>query len=594
MKNTISLVMAAGIAAVGPTQAAETTAPVQVTATRTPLTADQALASVSVITREDIEERQPLDVPDLLADLPGVDISRNGGRGNTTSVNIRGTSNDQTLLLIDGVRVGSATTGGPALQNLSAAQIERIEVVRGPRASLYGADAIGGVIQVFTRQSDAAHASAGIGNRDGHELSAGIGRSGGQGFWSLNASRLQTDGFDVTDEGQPDQDGFEQDAVSVRGRYALTEALSVRGAAQYRDSEVEFDGFGSDGSDDTQAHYTVGVDWAVQPSWDLALFASRMRDDQDGRDQGGDRFITERREVTLQNDFYLSPTQTLTVGTDFRRDEVDGTTDFTEDSRTNAAGFVQHQWRPGTWSLELALRHDDNEAFGNETTGNAAVGYRFNDRLRGFASFGTGFKAPSFNDLFFPDRGFFSGNPDLEPERSRSWEAGLAGGTDWRWNVAAFYTEIDDLIVFDAASAQSVNLDTAEIKGIEGDVATRMLGFDVSANATWVDPRDEATDNRLPRRARLTVALDVSRRIGALELGGSVSYRGESFDDTANEDRLGAFALVDLDAAWHFTPQWILRGTVRNAADREYASTAGFNAPGRTAMLTLSWNHGGS
>jgi vitamin B12 transporter len=587
--------LAAATALALPAAAQERIEPVVVTANRTPTTADETLASVDVITREEIEERQPLDVPDLLGGLAGIDISRNGGRGNTASVNIRGTSNDQTLVLVDGVRVASATTGGAALGNLAPEQIERIEVVRGPRASLYGADAIGGVIQIFTRRNEGANASVTAGGNNTRAVNAGYGRRSDKGFWSLNAARHLTDGFDVKEDTEPDDDGFRQTSLSFRGARELSDRARVDAAVQYREGEPRFDG-NPDGSSDKQHSTRLGLELTPTEIWDLSLDLTRAFDDSDGRAFGGGRFTTDRYGVTLQNDFYLGSDQVLTIGGDFRHTEVESTAAFTEDERDNTGVFGQYQWRPGAWDLELAVRHDDNEAFGNETTGSAALGYQFTDDVRGFVSFGTAFKAPGFNDLFFP--GF--GNPGLDPEQSRSWEATLTGSGPIDWRFSAFRTEIDDLIGFDPVTFTAENVDNAVIEGVETRLATTLAGFRTRLNATLQNPDNERTGNTLRRRAEVLANLAVSREIGAFRFGADARYRGERYDDAANTDELGGFATVDLRASWQLAPQWRLRGVVRNALDRDYATartsgfTAGdeFNAEGRVALITLSWNQG--
>jgi len=584
-----------------PAPAQETTDAILVTANRTPVTKDDTLASVDVITREDIEQQQAQDVPDLLGGLAGIDLTRNGGRGNTSSINIRGTSNDQTLVLVDGVRVASATTGGPELSNLAPEQIERIEVVRGPRASLYGADAIGGVIQIFTRRNAGANASVTAGGNNTRAATLGYGRNGEQGFWSLNAARHLTDGFDVKDGTEPDDDSFRQSSLSFRGAREITDNARVTAATQYREGEPRFDG-DPNGSSNKQHSTRLGLELTPTDYWDFSVDVSRAFDDTDAREFGGGRFITERDSLTYQNDFYLGGSQILTLGGDWRRDKVSGTTDYTDDERENAAVFGQYQWRPSAWDLELSLRHDDNEAFGTQTTGSATAGYQFTKTTHGFVSYGTGFKAPSFNDLFFPRQNFgffaFEGNPDLEPEKSRSWEAGLRGGNAWHWEVTAFYTEVEDLIVNQTEDegglfvTRPTNVREAEIPGVEASIGGELAGLETNLNATWVDPEDKETGNQLPRRSRYSANLDVSRAFASVRLGGAAQYRSERYDDFANDTELGSYITLDLRAGWQFAPQWQLRGIVRNATDRTYQTADGFNTEGRVGLITVSWNQG--
>jgi len=570
-----------------PAPAQETTDAILVTANRTPVTKDDTLASVDVITREDIEQKQAQDVPDLLSGLAGIDLTRNGGRGNTSSIHIRGTSNDQTLVLVDGVRVASATTGGPELSNLAPEQIERIEVVRGPRASLYGADAIGGVTQIFTRRNAGANASVTAGGNNTRAATVGYGRNSDKGFWSLNAARHLTDGFDVKDGTEPDDDGFRQSSLSFRGAREITDNARVTAATQYRAGEPRFDG-DTNGSSNKQHSTRLGLELTPTGYWDFSVDVSRAFDEIDAREFGGGRFITERDSLTYQNDFYLGGSQILTLGSDWRRDKVSGTTNYTDDERENAAVFGQYQWRPSAWDLELSLRHDDNEAFGTQTTGSAAAGYQFTQTMRGFVSYGTGFKAPSFNKLFFPS----FGNPNLDAEHSRSWEATLTGSRNVDWHFTAFRTEIDDLIGFDPVTFTAANVDDAVIEGVEAQLTTTLAGLRTHFNATLQDPENDRTGNTLRRRAEVLANLNVSRRFGDFRLGADTRYRGDRYEDAANTDELEGFATVDLRAGWQFAPQWQLRGIVRNATDRTYQTADGFNTEGRVGLITLSWNQG--
>ncbi len=588
MKRTTALILAAAVCGGGQAQSYEE--PIVITASRTPQTADDALASVSVLTREDIDASPAQDVPDLLNTLPGVGISRNGGRGQNSSVFLRGTNSGHTLVLVDGVGVGSATAGGTALESLPLQQIERIEVVRGPRSTLYGADAIGGVIQIFTRRH-ATYLSIGGGSQGTGSIGAGVGGSTERARGGVSFSGFRTDGFDATDEDNfspdPDRDGFRQGSVNLQGEYDATADLTLDASLLHSESQVEFDGM-PDETESNERVATLGADWRVNRTWRSHLQTAQSLNDQDSRRTGGDRFITRRAEASWQNDLFLSDRDTLTLGLDYRRDRVDGI-DFAEDSRDNRAAFAQYQHYGDGWDVQTGLRHDDNEAYGGETTGNLAAGYRFDSGVRVFASHGTAFKAPTFNDLFHPDVGFFAGNPDLEPERSRSSEIGVEGGTRWRWRIDAFHTEIDDLIVYDAANGRNENVNEARIRGVEGSLGTTLAGTDATLGLTWLDAEDAATGNSLPRRPPRSVSLDLARDIGPVRAGVTVRYDDGRFDDLANTTELDAATVVDLSAAWRFTRDWTLRGELTNAFDEDYQTANTYNAPGRAVFVSLDW-----
>lgn len=597
MKRISSLLLAAAVC--GGAHAQTLQQPIVITASRTPITADDALASVSVLTREQIEQTPAKDLPGLLATLPGVHLSRNGGRGQQSSLYLRGTNKNHVLVLVNGMRIGSATVGTAALGNLPLEQIERIEVVRGPRSTLYGSDAIGGVIQIFTRD-DVTFASVGGGTQGTASVSAGIGGSTGRVSGGISISGFRTDGFDATDERNfahdPDRDGYRQRSLNLRGSFDATDDLSFDASLLHTEDEVEFDGT-PDETEGTTRIATVGADWLVLPSWRLRLTGAETLTDQDSRPTGGDRFATRRSEISWQNDFFLSDHETFTLGLDWRNERIEtDVTDFLgnplqyeETSRENRAVFAQYQWYGDTWDLQAALRHDDNEAFGEVTTGNLAAGYRFDNGVRVFAAHGSAFKAPTFNDLYYPDVGFFRGNPELRPERSRTSEVGLQGGDFWRWEVNAFHTEIDDLIIYDATTRRSENVDEARIRGAEASLSTTLAGFNAGLSLTLLDAEDTATGNDLPRRPDTSARLSLARALGPVRLGGAVSYHGDAYDDRQNATELDAYTVVDLSAAWQVAPDWTLRGEVTNLFDEDYQSADTYNAPGRAVFVSVNW-----
>jgi len=587
---------------------------VVVTATRTAQTQDATLAAIDVITRADIERLQPTSLPDLLRGSPGLTISNNGGAGKASSVFLRGTESDHVLVLVDGVRIGSATLGTAALQDIPVDQIERVEIVRGPFSSLYGSDALGGVIQIFTRRPHQAfepNASAAIGSYRMSRGSVGLaGRheaSAEQGGWySVQAAYETTDGINAYrdnpanpfDAPNPDRDGYRNRSLSLAAGQRFSQAWDIEGRALRTEGRNEYDGGFSNKDKTVQQVVGARVHFAPTDAVKLTLGLGRSDDKSDNflDDASSGSFNSQRDSGSLQGDFGIGD-GLLTVGFDWRRDEVDSTTTYERDSRLNRAVFAQWQGRYDAQSLQLGLRRDDDSQFGGETTGSVLWGWDFTDALRLTASYGTAFKAPTFNELYFP----FFGNPNLSAEKAHSFELGLRGKHGWgNWAVNAFETRAEDLIAYDPTLidanhpfGQPNNVDEARIRGVEATVDTEIVGWAVHGAVTLLDPRDVGGSfndgNVLARRARTSARVDVDRSFGSFSLGATVNGSGYRYDDPANSVRMGGYGTTDLRVAYAFTPAWKLQLNVNNALDKRYETAAFYNQPGRNYLLSLRY-----
>jgi len=580
--------------------------PVIVTATRTAQTEDQTLASVTVIDREDIERMQARSVPDALRGIPGLSISNSGGRGQPTTFFLRGTDSDHVLVLIDGVKVGSPTLGPAPFQDYPIDQIERIEVVRGPRSSLYGSEAIGGVIQIFTRRGGgpvAPRLTVGGGSHRTANGSFGLSGGGDDGWFDASVRFEDSDGFNAC-RGEPlvagcfvfepDRDGYRNVAGHARAGYRFGDSAEVDLHWTRSETDTEFDGSEFGGNESSTLQQVAGAKASLSPlqDWSLTLAAGRSWDQLDVSFNGSflDTFDTTRDTLSWQNDLYLGTDQILTAGIDYQDDRVDGTVDYAVRSRSNTGVFGQYQGGFGHHRIKTSLRYDDNEQFGGHTSGDGAWGYTLSNGLRLSASYGTAFKAPTFNDLYFP----FFGNPDLDPETSRSAEVGIAGAWgDTHWSVSLYQTDIDDLIAFDAIVQAPANIDRARIRGLEASGTTRVASWDLSANLTLLDPKNRSSGsnagNLLPRRPQQTFRLDLDRALGRLRLGGTLFAAGRCFDDFANRVRLDPYALVDLRAEYDFTESLRLQGRIEKLFDEDYETAAFYNQPGRSFYLTLRY-----
>lgn len=579
---------------------AERIDPVIVTATRTALTVDDTLASVTVLTRTDIERSQAKTVPELLRGIPGVDLISAGSFGKQTSVFLRGTNSSHTLVLIDGIHVGAATTGAAAWEFLPLSQIDRIEIVRGPRSSLYGSEAVGGVVQIFTRKAtDPLRLSAeiGVGSYHTREVGGGLSAATASNWYNVYAHRLVTGGINarqpVSEFGvvldEPDRDGYDNTSFSARVGQRLGTKADIELHALQAQGNNKFDSSGNNQDDFVQR--AAGAKLRVRPMtrWESSFALGHSLDERDNFRADSSiartRFETKRRLLSWQNDLGLAQDQLLTIGADYSEDLVASTTAFTRASRENTGVFSQYQGLFRGHTLTTSLRTDNNQQFGHHETGNIGWGYGVTEGARLVAAFGTAFKAPTFNDLYFP--GF--SNPNLKPEESKTVELGLKSyRTPTTWSVAAYRTEVDDLIALDNTFIPQ-NLKRARIDGVEVETQTSFAQWSVSLGLSALDPRDETTGKILPRRSKKSAKLDLDRRFVHSEFGVSLIAQGARFDDTANTVRVGGYGVINLRAQYEVSKNWRLRARLDNLLDKEYQTISTFNTLGRNVFIGLAY-----
>jgi vitamin B12 transporter len=585
-------------------------APVIVTANRTAITADEALSSVSVITRADIERLQPASVSDLLVGLPGVAFAQAGGLGQQTSLFLRGTNSSHTLLLIDGVRVGTVAAGLPAYEQIPVEQIERIEIVRGPRSSLYGADALGGVIQIFTRhgqRNGGVTPSLSLTSGSRSYLGSQFGVSGGDAHaWynvslgsqytaGINACRIgAAEAFAGCFTDEPDHDAYRNLNGLANGGYRWDNGTEL--ALDYLRSKntVEFDG-APYGNQARNAQQVAGARLSFSPlaAWKVSLDLGQNLDHSRTYNNGlfvryGD---SRRNQASWQNDIALAANQLLTVGLDWQREHLSSDTGYLASQRDDTGGYAQYIGTFGRHEIQLSARHDHNQQFGNHDTGAAAWGYGFEHGLRLSASYGSAFHAPTFNDLYYP---FGSGNPDLKPETSRSAELGLSQQqAGWNWALNAYQTHIDQLISLDANYFPQ-NISRARIAGVEAQAGMHLGGWQLQGYLTLQQPKNRdggANDGHLlPRRPERTARFDLDRQVDALGFGASFNAAGKRYDDLGNLHRLGGYTTTDLRASYVFAADWRVEAKLANVFNRRYETAYYFNQPGRSWFLTLRYS----
>jgi len=595
--------------------AAVESTPIVVTASRIAETADETLASVTVITRQDIERSQAGSITELLRGRAGIDIASQGGAGQLSSMFMRGTNPGHVTLLVDGIRMGSVTAGRVSWEFIPLQQVERIEIVRGPNSALYGSEAIGGVIQIFTRRGKGPlqwGAMAGGGRYNTREAAVDFSGAHDSNWYSGQLSRLETRGFDArepavefgTPVDEPDDDGYDNTALNLRVGHRFANGSELEFHGLHAEGNVEYDSSPTAANEDDFVEQALGVSLRAPLSefLNLTTTAGRSLDERrsfrSGVPDATYHFDSERRNFSLQGDYSRSDADIFTLGFDYHDDHVDSTTQYNEDSRYTQAVFAQYRGERGKHTLLARIRPLDDEQFGSHTTGNLAWGYQLQPTTRLTASWGTAYKAPTFNDLYFPDYMFDgvnypTSNPDLDPEESDTLELGAegrAGGLDW--DLRIFRTRIDNLIVFDLATYLPANVNKATIEGLEATLSGTLLGWTTSTSATLLNPRDDDTGNILPRRAKRSLKLDFDRQFGKAGIGASLLAQSSRFDDRDNTVALGGYGVCDLRASWQLNRDWLLQGRLENAFDKDYRTVDTYNTAGRSLYVTLRYSAG--
>ncbi|MDF9754810.1 vitamin B12 transporter [Pseudomonas sp. TE6288] len=575
-------------------------------------------AANTVFTRADIDRLQPSSVTDLLARVPGVQVAPTGGRGSLPGIFVRGTKAAQTLVLVDGVRIANTTSGDSGLQFLGIDQIERVEVLRGSRSAVYGSDAIGGVIQIFTRRGE------GQGLQPRLRLATGsnqtwqrsLGLSGGDGAtrFNLGASLDETAGIDSTGPSYAsdgDHDAYRNRSLNLSLSHSFNERfeaglnlLDSRGRSEYDNPYGRLDE--STYLSYPQQPYTdfsvsslgTWFDAQLSDTWHSRLELGHSENRDDKRDKMSDeRFIynTYRDQVTWQNDFTLDERNQLMLGGDWYQDRFHGTANFSEDSRWNRAAFAQYRFAGDSFSSELGVRQDRNQQFGDQTTWNASLTVPLNPRNDVLLSYSEGFRAPTFNDLYDVKYG----NPDLRPEHSKSyelqWRSQLASET--RLEASLYRTDLRDAINYDPERRRPGNVENARINGMELSLQQEWAGWTSQLGLSLVDPRDRESGHTLQRRARRTLSLDVDRQFARYSVGASWQAVSGSYDDPSNNRRMGGYGLLGLRGGMALTDEVRVDLKLDNLLDKQYSrvlysydgSWHGYREEGRTWLLSLTW-----
>lgn len=558
----------------------ETISPIVVTATRTAQSADETLASVTVIERKEIEQSQANSVVELLqSHTVGIELTRNGGLGTNTSLLMRGTNSNHVLVLIDGVRVNSAIDGSFKWANLPLEQIERIEVVRGPRSTLYGSDAIGGVVQIFTRKGEGFHAMAGGGSYNTARAELGTAGQLGAGSYHINAGYLKSDGFSAAKPGtygyEPDNDGYRNTNLGAGINYPLGNTGKLAINLLHSAGDVDTDAGASTQRNDSAS---MALDWASSDSWQQNLNLGHAEDHYETN--SGYIVHSLRDSLGWQHDLQLSEASLLTAGIDYvaENGENEGASGYNENTR-NSALFAQYQWGGDNLDLLLGARSDDHNTLGRHNTGNITLGGHVG-RGRLYASYASAFNAPTFLQLYYP----YGGNAALRPEESVSTELGYRIGT---FKANLFDTRIDNLISWDSTTSGFSNVNRARIQGVELEYGQQIGRWQLNGGLTLQKSEDLATSERLNRRAEKKLFFTASGPLDShSNIGIETSYTGSRKDGSVE---LVSYTLLNLTGEYRFTRQWSLSGRIENLLGEEYELASGYNTPGRSAYANINF-----
>ncbi|MGS5086704.1 TonB-dependent receptor domain-containing protein [Hydrogenophaga sp. A37] len=573
-----------------------------VTATRSQIPVTDVVADVSIVDREEIERSGANGLADVLSRVPGITVTRNGGPASTTSVYLRGAETRFTAVFVDGVRVDSQSTGGASWNAIPLAQVERIEVLRGPAAAIYGSDALAGVVQIFTRQGEAGFFPSvhlGVGTYNTRDMSVSL--RGGEGAvnYALGLSGERSDGFNAKPTGNPDRDGYRSQSVSGRLGWKFAPGHELEATLLDSEQTSAYDGFRPGQDDQSQQDLrTLGLTWSAawNDTWKTRAGVTRGIDRYQTTPSP---YLTNTRIDTylLRNEWRMG-TATLSADLERREDRLmNASTTPEQTDRDQNALALGYTLRQGAHTLQLNARHDDDSEFGGQSTGGAAYAFAFTPAWRATVSAGTAFRVPTLFQRFS-----FYGTPELRAETARNFEAGLRyqAGHD-RAGFALYRNDVKNLIDYVEGPGTCANgmgefagcygnTGRARYSGITLSGGTRVGTVNLGASLDLMRPKDQETGLRLARRAQTQATLTADTPLASWTLGGELQHVGSRFNDAANLQLLPAHSLLNLTASTALTPDWKLQVRVDNLTDKAYESVLGYATAGRTLYVGLNWS----
>ncbi|TEA78293.1 TonB-dependent receptor domain-containing protein [Allopusillimonas ginsengisoli] len=556
------------------------------------------IGDVTVIDRKTLERAGADSVAQILSRQPDLQFYNTGGPQTSTGIFLRGAKPAQTLVLIDGIRANDSVAGGFNWNSLDAATIERIEIVRGAASSLYGSDAIGGVINIITSKGGedrpfAAHANIGLGSHS--TFKSGAGFSGAQDGWNyaFSASMAESSGFNSSnpDAGpysyHDDKDGYSQHSLSgsVGYRWKPGHHVGITAYNSYINADYDAGAFAHPAySLNRQQAYSITSTDALTDYWESVLRLGLSKTGYEDRAWNA-IFSTLQRSFTWQNNVRLGEGQRVSAVFERLEERPQHSENFDVSRRdTNSVGLI-YRADVGAHHLQASVRNDNITGYGNETTGGLGYDLDVTPYWTVGVAANTGFRAPTFSDLYYP----YYGNPDLKPEKSRNVEARVTYAKDnMRFGVTAFQNRVRDMIGSESLTFRSINIDEARLRGVTLTGEYAWGNTTLGGSADFLDPEDVNTGKQLNRRARQVYRLNAQHAFGTLQMGAEYMFVGKRYDDTANQIRLGGYSLMNLTAEYALTHNASVQVRWDNILDKRYSNAYGYNMPGSTVFVNLA------
>lgn len=576
---------------------------VVVTATRIAQPLSDLVADVTILDRDTLDRSGAGGLADVLARVPGVEMNRNGGPGGNTSVFIRGAETRFTAVYIDGVRVDSQSTGGANWQAIPLSQVDRVEILRGPAAAVYGSDAMAGVIQIFTRKGEARFspvASVGGGTYDTSKISLGFSGANQGVDYALNVANESSTGFNsrTIATQNPDKDGYRMESASGRLGWQINPEHRLEASVLSSNLNAQYD---SGLTGDARSFYKLqatGLNWRGQWNdvYSTKFSVSESRDEYETQPSPY-LTVTTLRSYLLQNNVKLGA-HLVTAALERKEDQL--TNAPIDRMRSQDALALGYGYNAGGHTVQLNWRNDSDSEFGTQGTGSVAYGYAFTPQWRATASAGTAFRAPTLYQRFSK-----YGVAGLQPETSNNLEMSLRYAKERSdFGVVVYRNQVRNLITYvsGAGTCQNgrppvaptsqgcyANTAEAEYTGMTFSGGTRWGSVGLHASLDLQDPRDKVTGKLLPRRASQHGTVGVDTRVGAWTLGADAQLAGDRYDTAANTTLLPGYVLLNLTASRPIARDWTIQARVDNLLDKSYATASTYATAGQSVFVSLNW-----
>lgn len=586
LKHSISLFTLLLMANVTNTSNSEVIENIIVSAAKEEQNLEDVISAAVILNEKDILESGLRSVSEVLQMVGGIDISRNGGVGQLTSIFMQGSNSNHVLLLIDGVAINDLATGISAVQNIPIDLIEKIEIIKSPRATLYGSNAIGGVVNIFTKKNSLRDSySMTLGSDETKEISISKVIEGNSTDFGFSATVLDTDGYS-SKVGSNLDDPHKNRSINAFAKKEFenfvveTSFWDSAGETSYKDFFLN-----PVSQDFHNSIMRFNLNHDLTKKWSYSLDAKYSKDFLDQNDSN-DFNHSERTTIEWINRYQMNEYNKTLMGFVFEDEEFSASNygSKVDEEFNNTAVFVEHLYSKSQHQALIAFRSGNSDFLEYKNSWNAEYGYKINPKLRLMILGGAAYRNPSAFDLFG-----FGGNTMLVPEKSKKIGLGFSMSTDksTEFTMRFFDNKIDDLIVFSYADYKLYNIDQTQIRGIDLSVSTEINDWKVKLNSTIQDPKNLIDDSQLLRRPKKSFALTLGKTFDDLTLNVNLTKNSSRFDFGGL--KLEAYTLINLSAQWRVNDQWMIHGSINNTFDEDYVLAYGYNTPKRKAYIGFNY-----